>query len=72
MNADDYDVSPKGAYYFSQIRVNPANDQNIFVTQDGLRHSIDGGKTWNASARVPAHVRRRPHAVDRSAESAVA
>src|SRR5262249_30217373 len=32
MNADDYDVSPKGPYYFSQIRVDPNNDLNIFVT----------------------------------------
>jgi len=53
MTADDYDVSPKGAYYFSQIRVNPANDQDIYVTQDGLRHSIDGGKTWNGPRMFP-------------------
>ena len=50
---DDYDVSPKGAYYFSQIRVNPGNDQDIYVTQDGLRHSIDGGKTWNGPRMFP-------------------
>lgn len=48
MNADNYNVSPKGPYYFSQIRVDPANDLNIFVTQDGFQHSIDGGKTWGA------------------------
>jgi hypothetical protein len=53
MTADDYDVSPKGAYYFSQIRVDPGNDQNIFVTQDGLRHSLDGGKTWDAPRMFP-------------------
>ncbi len=53
MNADDYDVSPKGPYYFSQIRVDPANDLNLFVTQDGFRHSIDGGKTWNAPPVFP-------------------
>ena len=53
MNADDYDVSPKGPYYFDQIRVDPNNDQNIFVTQDGLRHSIDGGRTWNAYRMFP-------------------
>ncbi len=47
-NADDYNVSPKGPYYFSQIFVDPSNDQNIFVTQDGFRHSIDGGRTWDA------------------------
>ena len=68
MNADDYNVSPKGPYYFSQIFVDPNNDQNIFVTQDGFRHSIDGGTTWNAPGDVSAHVRRLPHAVDRSGE----
>ncbi len=53
MNADDYNVSPKGPYYFSQIRVDPGNDLNIFVTQDGFRHSTDGGKTWNAPTAFP-------------------
>jgi photosystem II stability/assembly factor-like uncharacterized protein len=50
MNADSYNVSPKGPYYFSQIFVDPNNDQNLFVTQDGFRHSIDGGRTWDAPA----------------------
>jgi photosystem II stability/assembly factor-like uncharacterized protein len=53
MNSDDYNVSPKGPYYFSQIRVDPSNDLNIFVTQDGFRRSIDGGKTWNAPMVFP-------------------
>lgn len=53
MSADDYNVSPKGPYYFSQIFVDPANDQNIFVTQDGFRHSLDGGRTWNAPRVFP-------------------
>jgi hypothetical protein len=53
MNADDYNVSPKGPYYFSQIFVDPNHDQNIFVTQDGFRHSLDGGKTWNAFPVFP-------------------
>jgi len=53
MNADDFDVSPKGPYYFSQIRVNPANDLQIFVTQDGYRHSLDGGRTWDAPRVFP-------------------
>jgi photosystem II stability/assembly factor-like uncharacterized protein len=52
-NANDYDVLPKGPYYFTQIRVDPGNDQNIFVTQDGYRHSIDGGRTWNAPQVFP-------------------
>lgn len=52
-SADDYNVSPKGPYYFSQIFVDPNNEQNLFVTQDGFRHSLDGGKTWNAFAVFP-------------------
>ena len=46
MNADDYNVSSKGPYYFSQIRVDPNNDQNIFVTGSPGGLSKDGGKTW--------------------------
>jgi hypothetical protein len=53
MNADDYNVSPKGPYYFSQIRVDPNNDLDIYVTQDGFRHSIDGGKTWDGPRVFP-------------------
>jgi photosystem II stability/assembly factor-like uncharacterized protein len=52
-NADDYNVSPKGPYYFSQIRVDPGNDQHILVTQDGYRRSLDGGRTWNAPPIFP-------------------
>ena len=53
MNADDFNVSPKGPYYFSQIRVDPNNEQHILVTQDGYRRSLDGGKTWNAPNVFP-------------------
>ena len=53
MNADDYNVSPKGPYYFSQIFVDPNNDLNIYVTQDGFRHSINGGRTWDAPGVFP-------------------
>jgi hypothetical protein len=53
MNADDYNVSPKGPYYFSQIRVDPNNDQRIFVTQGSFRHSQDGGKTWDTTRTFP-------------------
>jgi hypothetical protein len=53
MNATDYNVSPKGPYYFSQIRVDPGNDQHVLVTQDGYRRSLDGGRTWNAPGVFP-------------------
>ena len=32
--------------YFSQIRVDPANDQKIFTGGNPGRVSLDGGKTW--------------------------
>ena len=48
-----FNVSPKGPYYFSQIFVDPANSQSLYVTQDALFHSIDGGKTWNAPKPFP-------------------
>ncbi len=32
--------------YFSQIRVDPVNDQKIFVGGNPARMSLDGGKTW--------------------------
>jgi photosystem II stability/assembly factor-like uncharacterized protein len=32
--------------YFSQIRVDPANDQKIFTGGNPGRVSVDGGKTW--------------------------
>ncbi|HEY7473959.1 MAG TPA: hypothetical protein VH679_03040 [Vicinamibacterales bacterium] len=53
MSADDYNVSPKGPYYFSQIRVDPGNDQHVLVTQDGYRRSLDGGRTWTAPGIFP-------------------
>ena len=53
MSADDYNVSPKGPYYFSQIFVDPGNDKHVLVTQDGYRRSLDGGRTWNAPNVFP-------------------
>jgi photosystem II stability/assembly factor-like uncharacterized protein len=53
MSADDYNVSPKGPYYFSQIFVDPGNDKHVLVTQDGYRRSLDGGRTWNAPSVFP-------------------
>jgi hypothetical protein len=33
--------------YFSQIRVDPVNDQKILVGGTPAQMSLDGGKTWN-------------------------
>jgi hypothetical protein len=63
---DEDELRQCGAYYFSQTRVHPADPGRIFVTQDGLRHSLDGGKTWSdrtaaiakAGGREDAYVSR--------------
>lgn len=47
MNRDDENVSSKGPYYFSQIRVDPNDDKNIFLTGSPGGSSKDGGKTWS-------------------------
>lgn len=47
MNSSEDNVSTKGPYYFSQLRVDPNNDKNIFITGVSLGNSTDGGKTWN-------------------------
>lgn len=47
MNSAEDDVSTKGPYYFSQIRVDPNNDKNIFITGVSLANSTDGGATWH-------------------------
>jgi len=47
MNSADDNVSDKGPYYFSQLRVDPNDDQKIFVTGVSLGNSTDGGRTWH-------------------------
>lgn len=47
MNSAEDNVSSKGPYYFSQIRVDPNDDKKIFVTGVSLGNSTDSGKTWN-------------------------
>lgn len=47
MNSIEDNVSSKGPFYFSQIRVDPNDDRKIFVTGVCLANSTDGGRTWN-------------------------
>ncbi|MDP2916067.1 MAG: hypothetical protein Q8O91_11530 [Candidatus Aminicenantes bacterium] len=47
MNSAEDNVSSKGPYYFSQIRVDPNNDRNLFITGVSLANSTDGGRTWS-------------------------
>jgi photosystem II stability/assembly factor-like uncharacterized protein len=45
-NPENVNVMPKGPYYFTQIRVDPNNDQHIIVTGEPFLSSKDGGRTW--------------------------
>lgn len=47
MNPDGVNVMPKGPYYFTQIRVDPNNDERIIVTGEPFNVSEDGGRTWH-------------------------
>jgi len=47
MNSAKDDPSGKAAYSFNQIRVDPNNDQNVFVIGICLANSTDGGKSWH-------------------------
>ncbi|MCJ7582795.1 MAG: hypothetical protein MUP98_19940 [Candidatus Aminicenantes bacterium] len=47
MNSIEDNVGGKAAYSFNQIRVDPNNDQKVFVTTISLASSDDGGRTWS-------------------------
>src|SRR5690606_41752776 len=47
MNADTFDVMPKGPYYFTQVRVYPDAPDRIIVTGEPIMRSDDGGRTWD-------------------------
>lgn len=46
MNSIKDNVGGKAAYSFNQIRVDPNDDQKVFVTTISLASSEDGGRTW--------------------------
>ena len=48
-SAETEDLSNKSGYAFNQIRVNPANPDQIFITGANLRGSNDAGRTWGRS-----------------------
>lgn len=47
MNPPDVNVGGKAPYSFNWIRIDPNDDQNIFVTTVGIANSTDGGRTWH-------------------------
>ncbi len=46
-------VGGKAPYSFDIIRVDPKNDQRVYVTSDALLTSLDGGKTWSDYQHSP-------------------
>jgi photosystem II stability/assembly factor-like uncharacterized protein len=51
MNSPDDDIGGKAPYYFGQIRVDPNNDQVIYVLSLWLNKSSDAGRTWRDEMR---------------------
>jgi photosystem II stability/assembly factor-like uncharacterized protein len=59
MSPADLDLTPKGSAYigsgdedcdgFTQVRVDPNNDQIVYAVTNELYKSQDGGKTWRGS-----------------------
>ena len=50
-------------FYFNKVFVNPKDENDVWVTELGLHHSTDGGKTLEQ----PQHAaRRQPHRLDQS------
>jgi photosystem II stability/assembly factor-like uncharacterized protein len=45
-NPDSVNVTPKGPYYFAQIRVDPNDADCVVITGEPFRRSCDGGRTW--------------------------
>lgn len=39
-------VGGKAPYSFNMIRIDPQNDQRVYVTSVYIAHTADGGKTW--------------------------
>ncbi len=46
VNKPEDDVGGKAAYSFNQIRIDPKDDQKVYVNTVTLANTTDGGKTW--------------------------
>ncbi|MDB4900665.1 MAG: hypothetical protein JWN53_2473, partial [Gemmatimonadetes bacterium] len=51
-------------FYFSQIRVDPVNDQRVYVLGYALHVSEDGGKTWREDRFQKVHPDNHALAID--------
>ena len=47
MNSTEDNVGGKAAYSFNQIRIDPNDDQKVYVTSIGIVNSDDGGRSWH-------------------------
>lgn len=43
----DVNVGGKAPYSFNILRIDPSNDQRVYVTSDALLITEDGGRTWS-------------------------
>jgi photosystem II stability/assembly factor-like uncharacterized protein len=57
------DFNPR-AFYFSRIRIDPHDDQRVYLLGWGLYISDDGGRTFRAGAAKVAHVDFQAMAID--------
>lgn len=55
-SSENVDLAAKAGYSFAQVRVDPMNDQRVFVTGETLASSEDAGRTW-ADLEWPAKKR---------------
>ena len=55
MSAEGTDLSRKSGYAFNQLRVNPGDPDQIFITGETLSTSRDGGKTWSSLTETRAN-----------------
>ncbi len=46
MNSPKDNIGGKAPYSFNQLRIDPNDDQKIYVTSVSVAHSFDGGRTW--------------------------
>lgn len=65
MNADKDNIGGRPGYYYGQIRIDPNDDQTVYVLSIPVHRSIDGGKTWGKgrSANVGAGTHSDHHAL---------
>ena len=56
------DTNPR-PMYFSQVRIDPNNDQNIWILGVSMYYSKDGGKTFPSEFQITSQVHADGHAI---------